>query len=342
MAANKGPRNATPIKANRQKPERVRRVAGAHSARTSLQDRFRSWRQHHQDSFRDALQRLNAARASSAMTILVIAIALALPAGLAVLLDNARAITRGWDGNAHLSVFLDMNISEQRQQQLARDWQGLDNITRTEVITREQALAEFKALSGFGEVLEALPDNPLPPLIVVYPDETDPVTLRALENRLAEADGVDLVQLDVEWVRRLHALIELGERLISALTLALAAAVVLVVVNTIRLAIESRREEIVVVKIVGGTDGFVRRPFLYSGFCFGFAGGATAVILVQVALWWLGGPIDELLALYNSDESLTAMAASSLIILPVFSGILGLLGAWLAVGRHLGDIEPNF
>jgi cell division transport system permease protein len=118
--------------------------------------------------------------------------------------------------------------------------------------------------------------------------------------------------------------------------------VVLVVVNTIRLAIESRREEIVVVKIVGGTDGFVRRPFLYSGFCFGFAGGATAVILVQVALWWLGGPIDELLALYNSEESLTSMAASSLIILPAFSGILGLLGAWLAVGRHLGDIEPNF
>jgi len=157
MAANKGPRNATPIKASRQKPERVRRVAGAHSARTSLQDRFRSWRQHHQDSFKDALQRLNAARTSSAMTILVIAIALALPAGLAVLLDNARAITRGWDGNAHLSVFMEMNISEQRQRDLASDWQGLDNISRTEVITREQALAEFKALSGFGDVLEALP-----------------------------------------------------------------------------------------------------------------------------------------------------------------------------------------
>ena len=148
MAANKGPRNATPIKASRQKPERVRRVAGAHSARTSLQDRFRSWRQHHQDSFRDALQRLNAARASSAMTILVIAIALALPAGLAVLLDNARAITRGWDGNAHLSVFLDMNISEQRQRQLARDWQDLDNITRTEVITRAFRSCDPPAPSG--------------------------------------------------------------------------------------------------------------------------------------------------------------------------------------------------
>ncbi|KZY38839.1 cell division protein FtsX [Alcanivorax sp. HI0083] len=339
---NRGTRSATPIKPGRQKAERPRRVAGAHSAQTSLKDRFISWRQHHLDSLRDALQRLNAARASSAMTILVIAIALALPAGLAVLLDNARAITRGWDGNAHLSVFLDMDISEARQRALAEEWQGTENITRTEVITRAQALAEFKALSGFGDVLEALPDNPLPPLIVVFPDSTDPVTLRALENRLGEADDVDLVQLDVEWVRRLHALIELGERLISALTLALAAAVVLVMVNTIRLAIESRREEIVVVKIVGGTDGFVRRPFLYTGFCFGFAGGLTAVILVQVALWWLGGPINELLSLYSSEQSLTSMAASSLVILPLFSGVLGLLGAWLAVGRHLGDIEPNF
>ena len=209
--SNRGARSATPVKPGRQKTERPRRVAGAHSAQTSLRDRFISWRQHHRDSLRDALQRLNAARASSAMTILVIAIALALPAGLAVLLDNARAITRGWDGNAHLSVFLDMDISEARQRALAEEWQGTENITRTEVITRAQALAEFKALSGFGDVLEALPDNPLPPLIVVFPDSTDPVTLRALENRLGDADGVDLVQLDVEWVRRLHALIEIEQ-----------------------------------------------------------------------------------------------------------------------------------
>ena len=161
---------------------------------------------------------------------------------------------------------------------------------------------------------------------------------RWLEGAADRAEG----RLDAPIAALSRALIELGERLISALTLALAAAVVLVVVNTIRLAIESRREEIVVVKIVGGTDGFVRRPFLYTGFCFGFAGGLTAVILVQTALWWLGGPIDELLALYNSEESLTSMAASNLIVLPLFSGILGLLGAWLAVGRHLGEIEPNF
>lgn len=342
MASNRPPRNATPIKPQRLKAEKPRRVVGAQSASTSVKDRFRSWRQHHRDSFRDALQRINGSRASSAMTILVIAIALSLPAGLAVLLDNARAITSGWDGNAHLSVFLDMDVSEERQRELARQWQDIERIESTKVITRQQALEEFQALSGFGDVLQALPDNPLPPLIVVFPDSTDPVTLRALENRLAGQDNVDLVQLDVEWVRRLHALIELGERLISALTLALAAAVVLVVVNTIRLGIESRRDEIMVVKIVGGTDGFVRRPFLYTGFSYGFAGGLVAVILVQAALWWLGGPIDELLNLYNSEQSLTTLAASSLLVMPLFSGTLGLLGAWLAVGRHLGDIEPNF
>jgi len=321
---------------------RARRPGGARSIRTSLRDRLTAWRRHHRDSLRDALTRMRAAPSSALMTVLVIAIALALPAGLAVLLDNARVITKGWDGNAHLSVFLEQDVAESRQRQLADEWAGFDTVKRTEVITRAQALDEFKALSGFGEVLEALPDNPLPPLVVVYPDNSAPGRVEALQNRLNALPEVDNAQLDVAWVRRLHAIIELGDRLIGVLTLGLAAAVVLVVVNTIRLAIESRREEIVVVKIVGGTDGFVRRPFLYSGFCFGFAGGMLSLILVGSALWWLGGPIDELLDLYESEHSLTGMSPSTVLVLPLFSGTLGLLGAWLAVSRHLGDIEPHF
>ena len=321
---------------------RARRPGGARSARTSLGDRLRAWRHHHRDSLRDALSRMRAAPSSALMTVLVIAIALALPAGLAVLLDNARVITKGWDGNAHLSVFLEMDVDEDRQRRLADGWADFDTVKRTEVITRAQALDEFKALSGFGDVLEALPDNPLPPLIVVYPDNTAPGQVEALQTRLNALPEVDNAQLDVAWVRRLHAIIELGDRLIGVLTLGLAAAVVLVVVNTIRLAIESRREEIVVIKIVGGTDGFVRRPFLYSGFCFGFAGGVLSLVLVGIALWWLGGPINELLNLYESEHSLTGMSPSTLLVLPLFSGTLGLLGAWLAVSRHLGDVEPQF
>ncbi|MFP1681659.1 permease-like cell division protein FtsX [Alloalcanivorax sp. C16-1] len=324
------------------RPPRQRRPAGARSTRTSLGDRLTAWRQHHRDSLGDALGRMAAAPTAALMTVLVIAIALALPAGLAVLMDNARAITKGWDGQAHLSVFLKLDTAEERQRALAREWDGFDTVARTEVITRGQALEEFKTLSGFGDVLQALPDNPLPPLIVVYPKDVAPGQVEALQRRLDNLPEVDNAQLDVAWVRRLHAIIELGDRMISVLTLGLALAVVLVVVNTVRLAIESRREEIVVIKIVGGTDGFVRRPFLYSGFCVGFAGGVLALILISVALWWLGGPIDELLRLYESEHSLTGMNPSTVLVLPLFSGTLGLLGAWLAVSRHLGDIEPQF
>src|SRR5690606_17231051 len=121
---------------------RQRRPVGARSARTSLSDRLAAWRQHHRDSLGDALSRMAAAPTAALMTVLVIAIALALPAGLAVLMDNARAITQGWDGQAHLSVFLEPDTSEDRQRALASDWDGFDTVARTEVITRAQALEE--------------------------------------------------------------------------------------------------------------------------------------------------------------------------------------------------------
>ena len=335
-------RNATPIKYEKKRKSLLpRRGGGARSASSSLGDRFDAWRLHHKASSKDAVQRMRNSPVGTLMTVLVIAIALALPTGVAVLLDNARAVTSGWDGNAHLSVFLHTNIGEERQRELAAEWQRRDDVERTSVITREQALAEFRQLSGFGEVLDALPDNPLPPLVMVFPTDTGAQALERLRRQLEAAPEVELAQLDIEWVQRLHAMIDLGERVVGALTLALALAVVLVMVNTIRLGIESRRDEIVVVKVVGGTDGFVRRPFLYTGFWHGIAGGVLAVLLVQVTLWWLGNPVDRLMALYESEYSLIRMSFSDMLSLPFYAGLLGLIGAWLAVSRHLGEIEPN-
>lgn len=334
-------RNATPLRPTKPTPKPVKRRAGAQSATTSFRDQLHSWQLHHRDSGKDALRRMRAAPATSLMTILVIAIALALPAGLSVLLENVSALTRGWDGNAHLSVFLKDNVNDNQQRHLAEQWGKKTAIVRTEVISREQALEEYKLLSGFGDVLDALPDNPLPPLIIVYPDDTTPKALELLQRDLQTESAVDVVQLDVEWVRRLHSMIELGTRIVSALGIALAVAVILVVVNTIRLAIESRREEIVVVKIVGGTDGFVRRPFLYTGFWIGLFGGITAVVLVNIALLWIDSPLDELLRLYNSDYNVAGFHAEAALTLPLFAALLGLAGAWVAVGRHLKDIEPQ-
>lgn len=333
-------RNATPKKQHKRRIM-PRRGGGARSAASSLRDRFDAWRLHHRDSARDALRRMLASPVGSLMTVMVIAIALALPAGVAVLLDNAQALTRGWDGNAHLSVFLEQEVSTERQRALAEEWTAREDVSRTTLITREEALAEFRELSGFGEVLDALPDNPLPPLIMVFPVDTGPAALERLRVSLQAFPEVELAQLDIEWVQRLHAMIELGERVVGALTLALALAVVLVMVNTIRLGIESRRDEIVVVKVVGGTDGFVRRPFLYTGFWHGLAGGVVAVILVQATLWWLGNPLERLMDLYDSDYSLTGMGLVSSVTLPLYAGGLGLVGAWLAVARHLRDVDPN-
>lgn len=332
-------RNATPSKAK--SPKAVKRPAGARAANTTLRDRFDAWRLHHRDSALDALRRLRDNLLSSLMTMLVIAIALALPAGLSVLLDNVRGVTDDWDSGVQLSVFLNNDISEQQQRRLASQWQQRDDIQRTEVVTREQALAEYKALSGFGDVLDALPENPLPPLIIVYPVNKDADALTQLKVQLGDMPQVDQAVLDIEWVRRLHAILAVGERVVAALMLALALAVILVVVNTIRLAIESRREEIVVVKIVGGTDGFVRRPFLYTGFWYGLFGGLAAVILVQSTLLWLSGPVNHLSALYSSEFTLSGLGWDTLLALPFFAGILGLMGAWLAVSRHLKDIEPQ-
>lgn len=332
-------RNATPMKPKPVKP--TKRPAGARIANTTLRDRFDAWRLHHRDSAIDALRRLRQSLISTLMTVLVIAIALALPAGLSVLLENARALTADWDGNVHLSVFLDDDVNEATQRRLAQEWQQRDDVDRVEIVTREQALAEYKTLSGFGDVLDALPDNPLPPLIIVYPTSSDADALTRLKVSLGDQPNVDQAVLDIEWVRRLHAMLAVGERVVSALMLALALAVILVVVNTIRLAIESRREEIVVVKIVGGTDGFVRRPFLYTGFWFGLFGGIVAVILVQSTLLWLSGPVSRLSELYNSEFSLSGLHWESLLTLPLFAGVLGLMGAWLAVSRHLKDIEPQ-
>lgn len=333
-------RNATPMKAKpAAKPGK--RPSGAKASNNSLADRFHSWRLHHRDSAKDALKRLRQSPFSSLMTILVIAIALALPTGLSLLLDNARGLTNSWDGNAHISVFLHQDVDETQQRALAQRWLSKGNVNQTEVITREQALAEYKALSGFGDALDALPDNPLPPVITVFPKDSSPLALEQLSKQLAQSDNVDLVQLDIEWIRRLHAMIELGERVISSLALALALAVVLVVINTIRLAIESRRDEIVIIKIVGGTDGFVRRPFLYTGFWFGFFGGLAATVLVQIALLWIGEPINQLITLYQSDFQLTGLQFEAVITLPIFAGLLGLFGSWLAVGKHLNDIQPQ-
>jgi len=212
-----------------------------------------------------------------------------------------------------------------------------------DVISREQALAEFKRQSGFGDALTALDDNPLPAVVVVTPklEHADANTIQALADSLKQDKAVEFTQLDRQWLQRLYGIMDIVGRGVVILGAALALAVILVVGNTIRLAIQNRRQEIVVVKLIGGTDAFIRRPFLYTGFWYGLFGGIIALILVEVALWLIDGPVADLAGLYASSFSLHKLDAVTITTLLIFSILLGLVGSWVAVGRHLREIEPR-
>lgn len=331
--------NASPLKPKA--PKAPKKISQAQRQQLSWRDQLEAWGRHHRDSARDAWARLLVTPIASAMTILVIAIALALPMGLSLLVNNLKDVTGNWDGNVQLSVFLNNSVNAEQQEKLAQEWPARFSLQRIESITPEQALKEYRELSGLGDVLDALPENPLPPLLVVYPQHGSADELQALKLQLEALPQVDTVVLDMEWVQRLAAILELAERVVAALMLALAVGVLLVMVNTIRLAIENRREEILVIKTVGGTEGFIRRPFLYSGFITGLAGGLVAVCLVLAVMSWLSGPVNELAALYHSDFSLGLSGGEILLAMPLFAGVLGLLGAWLAVSRHVSAMQPQ-
>ena len=277
------------------------------------------------------------------MTTAVIGIALALPSGLHVVLQNAQQLSGGWDGAAQISLFLKRTVPEEEANRLARQIQNLPEVASVNYISRSEALQEFQRLSGFGDALQALKDNPLPSVLVIHPtaNASTPAATEKLLQRLQAYPPVDVAQLDMQWVKRLYVIMELVRRGVVVLAALLALAVLLVVGNTIRLAIQNRRDEIVVMKLIGGTDGFIRRPFLYTGFWYGLFGGVIAWLLVSLSLSILRDPVERLTGLYQSQFELSGLDITTTGVLIGTSILLGLAGSWLAVGRHLRDIEPS-
>jgi cell division transport system permease protein len=273
---------------------------------------------------------------SSVLTWLVIGIALALPVGLNVALDNVSQVSAGWDSPAQISLFLQGEVSPDRLRELEGEMGARQDVSKTRVISREEALDEFRTLSGFADVLASLQENPLPDLILVTPDAAlDGPAVSALRVELQGNSDVAEAVLDMEWLQRLNSL------MVLAIGCMLVVGVMLILGNTIRLAIESRRDEIVIVKLVGGSNGFVRRPFLYTGLWYGVGGGVLAALLVSAALWFLEKPISDLAILYESAFQLSGLGVMGSLNLVILGGLLGLAGAWLAVSRHLARIQPR-
>lgn len=314
-------------------------TGGATPTTVRWRDRLQAAREHHRASARDAAWRLRANPVTTGLTVLLVAVALSLPALLHVVVGNLRALSGHYEGQAQISLFLSRDVDVAAQRRLGTRVSAWAEVGSVEVITPEEALAEFRQQSGLGDVLSMLEGNPLPGVVVVRPVAVS--AAESLRERLATEPGVETAQLDSAWLQKLQALLRVGERLGLALGAAFALVVVLVVVNSIRLAIEARREEILVVKLVGGTDAFVRRPFLYTGFWLGLAGGLLSVGLLAVLVAWLAAPVSELAALYGASYSLQGAGAGASLALALGGAFLGWAGAWLAVARHLKEIEPR-
>ena len=322
--------------------EAQRRKDGARTSKTTLLDQLNAWLQHHRLSAADSLVRVLDNPGSSLLTWLVIGIALALPVGLNVALDNVSKVSTGWESPAQISLFLQNGVADDRAKQLLAELSAREDVRETRFISREEALDEFRDLSGFADVLANLDENPLPDLILVTPKPTlDEPAVSALRIALEQNTDVAEAVLDMAWLQRLNSLMELSRRVVLAVGGLLVVGVLLILGNTIRLAIESRRDEILIVKLVGGSNGFVRRPFLYTGLWYGVGGGVLAALLVSAALWYLEEPIGELAMLYESAFYLTGLGIMGALNLIILGGILGLAGAWLAVSRHLVHIEPQ-
>lgn len=295
----------------------------------------------HAQNLLGTLGRMARQPVGSLMTIVVIAIALALPTGLRVLLNNAQILSGSWDGAIDFTVYLKLDVDTARAEELTRDVQAREDVTQTVFISRSEALAEFRAYSGFGEALDVLHENPLPHALIVRPASGDKADVEALAGALALMPETDFVQLDTAWVERLNGILDLARRVVDMATILLSLAVVLVIGNTIRLEINNRREEIQVVKLVGGSDGFIRRPFLYMGFFYGLAGAAMAALTVTLSLSLLASPTHALAQLYGSSFNLAGLTWLQTLLLLGSGALLGWAGAGVAAARHLRAIEPR-
>jgi cell division transport system permease protein len=277
------------------------------------------------------------------MTMGVVALALALPLFLNLLLANARTATGNWSDAFDLSVYMDKKAGAGRTASVAKQLRKRDDVAAVRVISADQALAEFREDSGFGKALDALSENPLPDTLVVTPTlaASTPQGTASLQTAIAALADVQAVQLDTEWVKRLRAMLDILRRVVLVTGALLGVGVVLIISNTIRLDILNRRAEIEVMKLVGASDGFARRPFLYTGIWYGLGGGLMAWILVAIAAAVLARPIENLAKLYGSQFHLEGLGFTAGVLLLGLAAGLAWMGSWLAATRHIRAIEPT-
>jgi cell division transport system permease protein len=302
-----------------------------------------AWLARHLQTLVGSLGRLSQQKLSTLLTVMVIGIALALPACLHLFVANAQRATGSWNRAIDISVYLKRPTSAEEARRIADRWRKRRDVAEVDLVLADEALKEFRRESGFGAALDALNENPLPHTIVVRPapDYATAAHVETLAKDLRATPSVDLVQLDAAWVNRLNAILHAIERILTLTAGVLALGVIVIVSNTIRLDIQNRRDEIEVTKLVGGSDAFVRRPFLYNGFWYGLSGALIAWVIAAAAVGALREPVARIAGLYGSQFQVRGLTLEPTLLLISAGVALGWIGSYISATWRIRDIEPS-
>ncbi len=320
----------------------MNRRSSQSASRYNLKKLFGVWLMQHAQACVFSLGQLWKNPLNALLTTAVVGIALSLPAGFYLLLENFQRVASSWDNGAEITLFMKQDVSEERILEISGNIREYPNIREVRYVSAEEALRDFELQSGFENTLVLLDENPIPALLLIQPavGEMGDSESSELMTTLRELEEVDSAQFDKQWIQRLFAIIEIVRKAVLLLGVMLALAVLLIVGNTIRLAIYNRKSEIEVNKLFGATDAFIQRPFLYSGLFHGLGGSILAWALLSFSLQLLESPVSRLAQLYSSGFVLQGLSAEGLAGLFVAGALLGLVGSWTSVKRHIRAIEP--
>jgi len=306
--------------------------------RIRLRRQLRSWGRRQLYSLFSSLGTLFSHWVGTVLTVLVLGIAMLLPIGLYVTLDNLRSVDLRTEEWGAITIFLKAGTTEQQALDLTERINRRSDASAS-AVSPQQGMEEFRSASGFGQALDVLETNPLPWVLLVQPRVQPEKNLanvaEALASWLGSLDMVDSIQLDYKWLQRLASLLELGNALATILSVMFSLAVVVVIANTIRMDVANRSDEIEVLSLVGAGDSFIRQPFLYSGFWYGLIGAALALVMLQACIAYLQAPLENLLDAYGNAFVISPLEPLMIIYVLLGGGLLGLLGAWVSVERYL-------
>ena len=294
---------------------------------------------HHYSALIASCKKLWLSPLSTSMIVIVIAIALALPTSLLVLLQNVKYFSHSWSGSEQIALYLKMDVSSNQVQTLLNQIKTKPGIANVQYISPQQGLAEFQNQAAFQNDIQSLNNNPLPGVILVQPKNSlNPTAINQLVKSFQLLPQVDLTQFNMQWAKRLTAMVDLAKHLVIALGILLSMGILFIIGNTVHLALQEYQHEIEVFTLVGATHSFIRRPFLYAGILYGLIGSILAGVLVTALVWSLRAPISQLVNLYGSQFHLQGLNFTFGIYLILIGVLLGFLGARLAVGKHLRDV----